>query len=135
MVDDYLRQYGFILIISFVAVIVPTSMLLLSWIATAVRIRPHKPNPIKYTTYECGVEPIGSGWPQFNFRYYMFALLFVIFDVETVLIFPWAVKYGVLSKQFGLIAMFAMFVFLFIVTVPFIYAWRKGDLEWIYNRN
>ena len=126
MVDDYLRQYGFILIISFVAVIVPTSMLLLSWIATAVRIRPHKPNPIKYTTYECGVEPIGSGWPQFNFRYYMYAILFVIFDVEVVFLYPWAAKF----LHLELFALIEMLVFVLILLVGFAYAWRKRDLEW-----
>ena len=126
MVDDYLRQYGFILIISFVAVIVPTSMLLLSWIATAVRIRPHKPNPIKYTTYECGVEPIGSGWTQFNFRYYFFALLFVIFDVETVFIYPWAVQFN----KLGLFALIEMLIFIAILVVAWLYALKKKALEW-----
>jgi NADH-quinone oxidoreductase subunit A len=58
----------------------------------------------------------------------------VVFDVETVIIYPWAVKYGLLSQQFGFIALGAMLVFLFVVTIPFVYAWRKGDLEWIYNQ-
>ncbi|MBI21365.1 MAG: NADH:ubiquinone oxidoreductase subunit A [Chloroflexi bacterium] len=133
--EDYLLQYGVLVVYALLAIAVPIGMLLISYLATFIKIRPSKPNEVKLSAYESGLPPFGPKPVMFNFRYYYYAILFVVFDVETVLIFPWAVKYGVLSKQFGLIAMFAMFVFLFIVTVPFIYAWRKGDLEWIYNRN
>ena len=126
MVDDYLRQYGFILIFAGVAILVPVSMLLLSWMASFVRIRPYKPNPIKYTTYECGMEPIGPRWIQFNFRYYLFALLFVVFDVETVFLYPWAVHF----QKLGLFALVEMVVFLAILVIGWLYAWRKHALEW-----
>tara|TARA_B100001245_G_C22821393_1_gene395271 strand:- start:417 stop:638 length:222 start_codon:yes stop_codon:yes gene_type:complete len=72
------------------------------------------------------MEPIGGHWGQFNFRYYMYALLFVIFDVEAVFIYPWAVKFN----QLGLFALVEMFVFIGILVVGWLYAWRKKDLEW-----
>ena len=68
---------------------------------------------------------------RFNFRYYYYALLFVVFDVETVFLYPWAVRYGVLTKQFGLFALGAVLVFLAVVTVAYVYAWRKKALEWV----
>ena len=69
-------------------------------------------------------------WQGFNIKYYFYALLFVIFDVETIFLFPWAVKYGIWSKEFGVMFFMSMFVFLFIVTLGYVYAWKKGDLEW-----
>ena len=133
--EDYLHQYGVLVLYSLLAIAVPVGMLLLSYFATFLKIRPSVPSKVKSAAYESGLPPFGPKPVMFNFRYYYYAILFVVFDVETVLIFPWAVKYGVMTKQFGLIAMFAMFVFLFVATVPFIYAWRKGDLEWIYNKD
>ncbi len=127
MLDDYFRQYGLILILTVVAVLVPVGVLLLSWLLSYVRIRPHKPDPVKSSLYECGVEPIGPGrWVQFNFRYYTYALLFVIFDVETVFLYPWAIRF----KQLGLFALFEMLVFVLILVVGLAYAWRKRALEW-----
>ncbi|MDO8750050.1 MAG: NADH-quinone oxidoreductase subunit A [Dehalococcoidia bacterium] len=127
MLDDYFRQYGLILILTIVAVVVPVGMLMLSWLFTFIRIRPSKPSPVKSSVYECGVEPIGPGrWVQFNFRYYTYALLFVIFDVETVFLYPWAIRF----KQLGLFALFEMLVFVLILVVGLAYAWRKRALEW-----
>ena len=127
MLDDYFRQYGLIAIFTLVAVLVPVGMLVISRLFTFVRIRPHKPDPVKSSLYECGVEPIGTGrWAQFNFRYYMFALLFVIFDVETVFIFPWAIQF----QQLGLFAFIEMLVFVLILVIGLLYAWRKRALEW-----
>ena len=127
MLDDYFRQYGLIAIFTVVAVLVPAGMLVISRLFTFVRIRPQKPNPVKSSLYECGVVPIGTGrWAQFNFRYYMFALLFVIFGVETVFIFPWAIQF----QQLGLFAFFEMLVFVLILVIGLLYAWRKRALEW-----
>ena len=126
MMDDYLRQYGLIAIFAVVAFIVPTSMLLLSWLLSRIRLRPHKPSPIKLDTYECGMQLMGGRWGQFNFRYYMYALLFVIFDVEVVFIFPWAVRFN----QLGLFALLEMLAFILILVLGWAYAWRKQDLEW-----
>ena len=125
--DDYFRQYGLIVILTVVAFLVPIGVLLVSWLTSVVGIRPSNPNPIKSSLYECGVEPIGpSRWTQFNFRYYTYALLFVIFDVETVFIYPWAIRF----KQLGLFALIEMALFVMILGVGLIYAWRKQALEW-----
>ncbi len=105
-----------------VAVVFPFIALGLAWV-----LRPKKPNPIKSQTYECGLETYGDTWVQFRAQYYLFALIFVIFDVETVFLYPWAVAYN----QLPLFALVEMFVFLAILVMGLVYAWRKGALEWI----
>ena len=90
-------------------------------------IQPRKPTREKLLTYESGVDPVGDGWSQSQIRYYVFALLFVMFDVEAVFIFPWAVRLDALAA-FGLIE---MIVFIFILTLGLAYAWRKGVLRWL----
>jgi len=77
-------------------------------------------------TYESGMEPIGEAWIQFNIRYYMFALVFVIFDVETVFLYPWAVAF----HRLGLLEFIEVLIFISILVVALAYAWRKGALEW-----
>ena len=105
-----------------VAVVFPLIALGLAWV-----LRPKKPNPIKSQTYECGLETYGDTWIQFRVQYYLFALVFVVFDIETVFLYPWAVAYN----KLGLFALVEMFVFLAILMVGLAYAWRKGALEWI----
>jgi len=95
-------------------------------IVTAFVMGPKKPNPIKKTTYECGIEPVGDVWVQFKAQYYIFALVFLVFDVEAVFLFPWAVKLG----QLGLYAVIEGIVFVVILIVGLVYTWRKGMLEW-----
>jgi len=90
-------------------------------------IRPSKPNELKLSIYECGEDPIGSGWLKFNIRFYVVALIFILFDVEIVFLFPWAVVY----KQMGVLAFSEMLVFLAVLIVGFAYAWVKGDLDWV----
>ncbi len=90
-------------------------------------IRPAKPNELKLSIYECGEDPIGSGWLKFNIRFYVVALIFILFDVEIVFLFPWAVVY----KQMGVLAFSEMLVFLAILIVGFAYVWVKGDLDWV----
>jgi NADH-quinone oxidoreductase subunit A len=126
MLDDYFRQYGLIAIFALIAFIVPASMLLLSWLASRLGVRPNNPNPVKLDTYECGMQAIGGRWRQFNFRYYMYAILFVVFDVEVVFLYPWATKF----LQLELFALIEMAVFVLILLVGWAYAWRKRDLEW-----
>jgi NADH-quinone oxidoreductase subunit A len=89
-------------------------------------LRPHRPNAAKQTTYESGVDPIGDSWVRFNVRYYIFALLFVIFDVETVFLYPWAVAYD----KLGLFALIEMLIFVALLLVGLIYAWKKKVLKW-----
>jgi len=82
--------------------------------------------PEKLTSYESGIEPMGDAWIQFQIRYYMFALVFVIFDVETVFLYPWAMSFN----DLGLTAFIEALIFVFILIIGLIYAWRKGALEW-----
>ena len=89
-------------------------------------LRPTANGGERLTTYESGMEPIGGAWIQFNIRYYMFALVFVIFDVETVFLYPWAVAFHTL----GLLAFVEALIFIAILVVGLVYAWRKGALEW-----
>ncbi len=126
MLDDYFRQYGLIAIFVVVSFVVPTSMLMISWSMSRLGIRPHNPTAVKLETYECGMEAIGGRWSQFNFRYYMFAVLFVVFDVEVVFLYPWAAKF----LQLELFALIEMGAFVMILMVAWAYAWRKKDLEW-----
>ena len=126
MLEDYYRLYGFVLILTVVAVIVPTSMVLASWLFQRLRVRPSKPDPVKSEIYECGMETIGGRWVQFNFRYYLYALLFLLFDVTAVFIYPWAVR----LKTLGAYALLELLAFVGILTLGWAYAWRKGALEW-----
>lgn len=127
MLDNYFQQYGLLALLVVFSIIIPASMLILSWLASFIRVRPRKPDPVKRQVYECGVEPIGGRrWSQFNFRYYVYALLFVIFDIETVFLYPWAVQF----QQLGLFALFEMLVFVLILVIGLVYAWRKRALEW-----
>ncbi|CAN5499491.1 NADH-quinone oxidoreductase subunit A [soil metagenome] len=90
-------------------------------------VRPNVPTPEKYTTYESGIDPIGRGWTQTNVRYYIFALLFVIFDVEAVFLFPWAIVFERLGTQ----AFIEMLIFIAILAFALLYAIRKKMLEWL----
>ncbi|MGQ9628331.1 MAG: NADH-quinone oxidoreductase subunit A [Anaerolineae bacterium] len=117
-----LDEYIFIALFILVALIFP----LVAFIAAYV-VRPKKPNPIKSSIYECGLETIGETWVQFRVQYYIYALVFVIFDIETVFLYPWAVAYN----RLGLFALVEMFIFIAILVGGLIYAWRKGALKWI----
>lgn len=89
-------------------------------------IAPKKPNPIKMQAYECGIETVGDTWVQFKAQYYIFALIFLIFDVELVFLFPWAVAFGVLPMY----AVFEGILFVAILVFGLVYVWRKGALRW-----
>ena len=90
------------------------------------RIVQQKPNAAKYITYECGMETTGKTWIQFNFRYYFYALIFVTLDVMVVFLYPWAVQ----LKKLGTPALISILIFVFIITIGYIYAWKKKALEW-----
>jgi NADH-quinone oxidoreductase subunit A len=94
-------------------------------------IRPSRFSEEKLTTYECGENPTGSAWIQFNIRFYVFALIFIIFDVEAVFLLPWAVVFRKLAKEQGLLPYVEGLVFIAILVVALAYVWRKGDLEWV----
>lgn len=90
-------------------------------------VRPSKPSPEKSMSYECGENPTGSAWIQFNIRFYVFALAFIIFDVEAVFLFPWAVVF----QELGLFAFIEGLIFIVILALGLAYLWAKGDLEWV----
>jgi NAD(P)H-quinone oxidoreductase subunit 3 len=94
-------------------------------------IRPSRFSEEKLTTYECGENPTGSAWIQFNIRFYVFALIFIIFDVEAVFLLPWAVVFRRLGEEQGLLPYIEGLVFIAILVVALAYVWRKGDLEWV----
>ena len=120
-----LADYGYIAILLIAAITVPILILLLANVVSYKSKRPD-PDNVKSSTYECGMRTIGSSWVQFNFRYYFYALLFVIFDIETVFLLPWAVHFRQL-KLFGFIE---MLIFILILVVGLVYAWRKKVMEW-----
>jgi NADH-quinone oxidoreductase subunit A len=90
------------------------------------RIVPKKPSKVKQETYECGMETTGRSWVQFNFRFYTYALMLIVFDVLAVFLYPWAASLG----ELGAAGFFIVVFFLLIVTVGYIYAWKKKALEW-----
>src|SRR6188474_1776154 len=94
-------------------------------------IRPSRFSEEKLTTYECGENPTGSAWIQFNIRFYVFALIFIIFDVEAVFLLPLAVVFRKLGEEQGLLPYVEGLVFIAILVVALAYVWRKGDLEWV----
>lgn len=117
-----LSNYVFIGLFTIVAVIFPFAGFAVSYL-----VRPKRPDPVKSDVYECGVKTIGETWVQFKVQYYIYALIFVIFDVMSVFLFPWAVAYNAL----GLYALVEMLIFLGILAGGLIYAWRKGALKWV----
>lgn len=116
-----LSGYEYLLGFLFICGLVPVLALAASYI-----VRPKRKGVERRTTYESGMEPIGGAWIQFNIRYYMFALVFVIFDVEVVFLYPWAIAF----HQLGLLAFIEVLIFIAILVVGLVYAWRKGALEW-----
>ena len=118
----FLRDYLTIVWFGLAAVLLAGLLL-----GVAAVVRPDRPNKAKLTNYESGVDPVGAGWSQSQVRYYVFALLFVIFDVEAVFLLPWAVVF----RNLGLLAFVEGVVFIAILVVALAYVWRKGDLEWV----
>ncbi|MBB6638099.1 NADH-quinone oxidoreductase subunit A [Cohnella thailandensis] len=119
--EKYANQYVIVTIFLVLGIVFPIVVLQIGKL-----LRPSKPNTEKETTYESGNEPVGDSQIRFNVRYYLYALMFVIFDVETVFLYPWAVAY----KQLGLFALFEMVVFVGLLLVGLIYAWRKKVFQW-----
>jgi len=95
--------------------------------------RPINPYSDKLTNYECGERPVGTPWIRFNMRFYIIAILFIIFDVEVLFIIPWAVEFRRLYPEMGLLVFFEMFLFLLILGIGLAYCWVKGHLEWVFR--
>ncbi len=120
--SDFLAAHSAILVFLLVIIGFLAVNLVLWWV-----IRPHRFSEEKLTTYECGENPQGSAWIQFNIRFYVFALIFIVFDVEAAFLLPWAVVF----RKLGLLAFAEGLVFVGILVVALVYVWRKGDLEWV----
>ncbi|RID88594.1 NADH-quinone oxidoreductase subunit A [Peribacillus asahii] len=119
----YLYQNNYVMVFVFLClgILLPVIALFLGKL-----LRPHKPTEAKYTTYESGVEPFHDSWVQFHVRYYLFGLLFVIFDVETIFLYPWAVAY----EKLGIFALVEMLIFVMMLLIGLLYAWKKRVLTW-----
>lgn len=122
----FFDQFGPLLLLLGVSVVFPSAAIIASWLFSRFRIRVDNPTPVKTSTYESGMQTIGPTWARFNFRYYFYALVFVIFDIETVFLYPWAVQ----LRQLSLFGLVEMVIFIGILGVGFAYAWRKQALEW-----
>ena len=119
--SDFVRQYLTVAIFAGVGIGLGAGLLALGKV-----FRPNRPQEQKYLVYESGVDPVGSGWSQSQIRYYIYALLFVMFDVEAVFIFPWATR----LETYGVFGLVEMLVFVVILALGLLYAWRKKVLTW-----
>ena len=121
-----LVNYGYLGLFMVAAILFTVLLVILPVFFRFLRVIPHRPNPVKNATFECGMETIGKTWVQFNFRYYFYALIFLALDVVLVFLYPWAVE----LRQLGYPGLIAVLIFIAIVIVGYIYAWRKKVLEW-----
>ena len=118
---DFLNNYLTIIIFLAIALILSLGFLILNF-----AFSPKNPDPEKLSSYECGFEPFNDSRMEFDIRFYLVAILFIIFDLEIAFLFPWAITLG----NIGLFGFFSMMLFLFILTIGFIYEWKKGALDW-----
>jgi NADH-quinone oxidoreductase subunit A len=115
------QEFEFIGVFGAIVVIIPFATLLIAWL-----LRPKKPSPAKQETYESGIQTIGNTWVQFKAQYYIYAIIFVIFDVEAIFLFPFAVAF----EQLDLWALVFVTVFILLLLDGLLYAWRKGAMHW-----
>jgi len=121
MLSDFLKDYLSIILFLIIALGLSVAFIVINFI-----LSPKKPDPEKLSAYECGFEPFNDSRMEFDVRFYLVAILFIIFDLEIVFLFPWAISLG----SIGLLGFCSMMIFLFILTVGFIYEWKKGALDW-----
>jgi len=122
-----LTDYGYIAFFLIAGILFAVIAIGLPVLLRYVRVVLHKPNDVKTSTYECGMETIGKTWVQFNFRYYFYALIFLTLDVMVAFLYPWAVQ----LKLLGMPALISVLVFVFVIVIGYIYAWKKKALEWV----
>jgi NADH-quinone oxidoreductase subunit A len=118
MPENYVPIFIFLLV---------TFLIAAGTLAIAKLVRPHNPEKVKGMPYECGIEPVDDARQRYTVRFYIVAILFVVFDVETVFLYPWAVQF----KQLGAFGFLEMLVFLGILILGYVWVWKKGALEWI----
>ena len=121
MITDFLKDYLSIIIFLFVALGLSTGFIILNFLFS-----PKNPDPEKLSAYECGFEAFGDSRIEFDVRFYLVAILFIIFDLEIAFLFPWAISLG----NIGELGFWSMMIFLFVLTIGFIYEWKKGALDW-----
>ena len=121
MLTEFLKDYLSILIFIFIALGLSVGFIILNFL-----FAPQNPDAEKLSAYECGFEPFSDSRMEFDVRFYLVAILFIIFDLEIAFLFPWAVSLG----SIGSLGFWSMMIFLFILTIGFIYEWKKGALEW-----
>ena len=121
-----LDNYGYIALFLIVAILFTISTILLPSTLRLLKIVPKNPSPTKSSTFECGMETTGKTWVQFNFRYYFYALVFLVVDVLVVFLYPWAVN----LRELGYYGLIGVLILLAIIVVGYLYAWRKNVLEW-----
>ncbi len=121
-----LEQYGYVGILLIIAILFTITIPTLPMLLKRFGLIPSKKNPTKGVQYECGMQTVGKTRVQYNFRYYFFAVLFVLLDMLTIFLYPWAVN----VKELGVGGLVAVGIILVLLTVGYIYAWRKGALQW-----
>ncbi|MCR4393116.1 MAG: NADH-quinone oxidoreductase subunit A [Dehalococcoidales bacterium] len=121
-----LTDYAYIGLLLILALIVAAGMILTPYFLRFIGLVPRKPNPVKNSNFECGMQTIGKTWVRFNFRYYFYALMFIALDVLVLFLYPWAVG----LRQVGYGGLIAILVFIVLVVVGYLYAWKKKVLEW-----
>ena len=121
MITNFLSEYLSIIIFLFISLLLSIGFVIINYIAS-----PSNPDPEKLSAYECGFEAFDNARIEFDVRFYLVAILFIIFDLEIAFLFPWAISLG----NIGLLGFYSMMTFLLILTVGFIYEWKKGALEW-----
>ena len=121
MIYNFLTEYLSIIIFLFIALFLSIGFILINFLAS-----PNNPDPEKLSAYECGFDAFDDSRMEFDVRFYLVAILFIIFDLEIAFLFPWAISLG----QIGLFGFISMMIFLLILTVGFIYEWKKGALDW-----
>ena len=121
MITNFFSEYLSIIIFLFISLLLSIGFIVINYIAS-----PSNPDPEKLSAYECGFEAFDNARIEFDVRFYLVAILFIIFDLEIAFLFPWAISLG----NIGLLGFYSMMTFLFILTVGFIYEWKKGALEW-----
>jgi NADH-quinone oxidoreductase subunit A len=121
MLSEFLKDYLSIILFLIIALGLSVAFIVINFV-----LSPKKPDPEKLSAYECGFEPFDDSRMEFDVRFYLVAILFIIFDLEIAFLFPWAISLG----NIGLLGFCSMMIFLFILTVGFIYEWKKGALDW-----
>ena len=121
MIDEFLKDYFSIILFLSIALLASLAFIFVNFLFS-----PKKPDPEKLSAYECGFEPFNDSRMEFDVRFYLVAILFIIFDLEIAFLFPWAISLG----KIGLLGFISMMIFLVILTVGFIYEWKKGALDW-----